>query len=181
MLCLLVLLFAVSVVGCLLGYSSCLVVWIPLFLDPSAGAFGRFDLAALCGCRTLNFCLFVCLFVYGCESSDVGSCDSDLCIRCGGDKNDLFEVDTTESVCFLELFEPCWLWVPLRSFNVPITKWPHQSGAPVGAAPPTRSQLRLQRRTQTPVQNSHNGCHQPTLDPLLANVCQASPFRLAMC
>ena len=25
------------------------------------GAFGRFDLAALCGCRTLNFCLF-CLF-----------------------------------------------------------------------------------------------------------------------
>ena len=58
--CLLVLLFAVSVVGCLLGYSSCLVVWIPLFLDPSDGAFGRFDLAALCGCRTLNFCLFVC-------------------------------------------------------------------------------------------------------------------------
>ena len=58
-LCLLVLLFAVSVVGCLLGYSSCLVVWIPLFLDPSDGAFGRFDLAALCGCRTLNFCLFV--------------------------------------------------------------------------------------------------------------------------
>ena len=56
--CLLVLLFAVSVVGCLLGYSSCLVVWIPLFLDPSDGAFGRFDLAALCGCRTLNFCLF---------------------------------------------------------------------------------------------------------------------------
>ena len=47
-------LFAVSVVGCLLGYSSCLVVWIPLFLDPSDGVFGRFDLAALCGCRTLN-------------------------------------------------------------------------------------------------------------------------------
>ena len=60
--CLLVLLFAVSVVGCLLGYSSCLVVWIPLFLDPSDGAFGRFELAALCGCRTLNFCLFVCLY-----------------------------------------------------------------------------------------------------------------------
>ena len=54
--------FAVSVVGCLLGYSSCLVVWIPLFLDPSDGVFGRFDLAALCGCRTLNFCLF-CLFL----------------------------------------------------------------------------------------------------------------------
>ena len=60
LICLLVLLFAVSVVGCLFGYSSCLVVWIPLFLDPSDGAFGRFDLAALCGCRTLNFCLFVC-------------------------------------------------------------------------------------------------------------------------
>ena len=38
--------------------TSCLVVWIPLFLDPSDGVFGRFDLAALCGCRTLNFCLF---------------------------------------------------------------------------------------------------------------------------
>ena len=35
------------------------MVWIPLFLDPSDGVFGRFDLAALCGCRTLNFCLFV--------------------------------------------------------------------------------------------------------------------------
>ena len=34
------------------------MVWIPLFLDPSDGVFGRFDLAALCGCRTLNFCLF---------------------------------------------------------------------------------------------------------------------------
>ena len=63
LICLLVLLFAVSVVGCLFGYSSCLVVWIPLFLDPSDGAFGRFDLAALCGCRTLNFCLFV-LFIH---------------------------------------------------------------------------------------------------------------------
>ena len=44
----------------MLGYSSCLVVWHPLFLDPSDGVFGRFDLAALCGCRTFNFCLFVC-------------------------------------------------------------------------------------------------------------------------
>ena len=35
------------------------MVWIPLFLDPSDGVFGRFDLAALCGCRTLNFCLFL--------------------------------------------------------------------------------------------------------------------------
>ena len=26
------------------------------------GVFGRFDLAALCGCRTLNFCLFVFTF-----------------------------------------------------------------------------------------------------------------------
>ena len=51
--------FVVSVVGCMLGYSSCLAVWHPLFLDPSDGVFGRFDLAALCGCRTFNF-LFVC-------------------------------------------------------------------------------------------------------------------------
>jgi hypothetical protein len=29
-------------------------------------------------------------------------------------------------------------------YQLPITKWPHQSEAPVGAAPPTRSQLRLQ-------------------------------------
>ena len=35
-------------------------MWHPLFLDPSDGVFGRFDLAALCGCRTLNSCLFVC-------------------------------------------------------------------------------------------------------------------------
>jgi hypothetical protein len=32
-------------------------------------------------------------------------------------------------------------------YQLPITKWPHQSEAPVGAAPPTRSQLRLQRQT----------------------------------
>ena len=38
------------------------VVWHPLFLDPSDGVFGRFDLAAPCGCHTLNVCLFVCLF-----------------------------------------------------------------------------------------------------------------------
>ena len=40
---------------------SPLVVWNPLFLDPSAGVFGRFDLAALCGCHTLDVCLFTCL------------------------------------------------------------------------------------------------------------------------
>ena len=62
--------------------------------------------------------------------------------------------------------------LPHLNYQLPITKWPRQSGAPVGAAPPTRSQLRLQRHTQVPVQNSHNGCHQPTLNPLLAlNVC----------
>ena len=38
------------------------------------------------------------------------------------------------------------------NYQLPITKWPRQSGAPVGAAPPTRSQLRLQRHTQFPVQ-----------------------------
>jgi hypothetical protein len=28
-------------------------------------------------------------------------------------------------------------------YQLPITKWPHQSEAPVGAAPPTRSQRKL--------------------------------------
>ena len=37
----------------------------PLFLDPSDGVFGRFDLAAFCGCRTLYFCLFVLFEVQG--------------------------------------------------------------------------------------------------------------------
>ena len=29
-------------------------------LDPSDGVFGRFDLAALCGCHTLNVCCCCC-------------------------------------------------------------------------------------------------------------------------
>ena len=70
--------------------------------------------------------------------------------------------------------------VLITNYQLPITRWPCQSRAPVGAAPPTRSQLRLQRHTQVPVQAQTIGCHQPTLNPLLANVCQASPFRLAM-
>ena len=65
-----------------------------------------------------GFLIYKAAWLIGCESNDVGSCESDLSNRCGGDKNDLVEVDTTESVCFFELFEPCWLWVPLRSFNV---------------------------------------------------------------
>ena len=36
--------------------------------------------------------------------------------------------------------------------QLPITRWPRQSGVPVGVAPPTRSQLGLQRHTQVPVQ-----------------------------
>jgi hypothetical protein len=32
----------------------------PSVLVPSDGVFGRFDLVALCGCHTLNVCLFVC-------------------------------------------------------------------------------------------------------------------------
>jgi hypothetical protein len=35
----------------------------PSVLVPSDGVFSRFDLVALCGCHTLNVCLF-CLFVY---------------------------------------------------------------------------------------------------------------------
>jgi len=39
----------------LVGYpSTTLVVWNPLCLDPpSDGVFGRFDLAAVCGCYTM--------------------------------------------------------------------------------------------------------------------------------
>ena len=48
-------------------WQSCVHVVAKLMLDPSDGVFGRFDLAALCGCRTLNFCLFVCLLC-GCAS-----------------------------------------------------------------------------------------------------------------
>ena len=43
-----------------------LVVWKPLCLDPSDGVFGRFDLAALCGCHTVNVCCIVSQ-----QSSDV--------------------------------------------------------------------------------------------------------------
>ena len=43
-----------------LGYSLTLVVSNPLCLDPSDGVFGRFDLAALCGCHTLNVCYLLC-------------------------------------------------------------------------------------------------------------------------
>ena len=33
-----------------------------MFLDPSGGVFGRFNLAALCGCHTLNACyVMLCL------------------------------------------------------------------------------------------------------------------------
>ena len=40
----------------------------------SCCVFGRFDLAALCGCRTLNFCLFVLWLQVdtGCQPSSVG-------------------------------------------------------------------------------------------------------------
>jgi hypothetical protein len=40
---------------------------------------------------------------------------------------------------------------PIRFIRLPdyqITNWPHHSGAPVGATPPTRSHLRLHRQTQ---------------------------------
>jgi hypothetical protein len=39
-------------------------------------------------------------------------------------------------------------WVH-QSMTITITEWPQQSEAPVGAVPPTRSQLRLQRQTGT--------------------------------
>jgi hypothetical protein len=49
--------------------------------------------------------------------------------------------------------------------TIPITKRPHQSEAPVGAAPPTRSQLRLQWHALELMSQTQNGCHQPTLTP----------------
>ena len=45
-------------VSVLLGWwSGSHCVWT---LDPSDGVFGRFDLAALCGCHTLNVCCCCC-------------------------------------------------------------------------------------------------------------------------
>jgi hypothetical protein len=43
------------------GVSSVHMIWVvaPSVLVPSNGVFGRFDLVALCGCHTLNACLFV--------------------------------------------------------------------------------------------------------------------------
>ena len=52
-----------SLDGYTVGYPSRLVVWNPVCLDPSGGVFGRFDLAALCGCHTLNVRFFFC-FAY---------------------------------------------------------------------------------------------------------------------
>jgi hypothetical protein len=57
-------------------------IWIlaPFVLLPSDGVFGRFDLAALCGCHTL----YVCLFVYAgsnsgvCQGAQYRSSSSDL-------------------------------------------------------------------------------------------------------
>jgi hypothetical protein len=49
----------------------------PFVLVPLDGVFGRFDLAALRGCHTLNVCLFVCqneegtVLVYGLGSTGV--------------------------------------------------------------------------------------------------------------
>jgi hypothetical protein len=40
--------------------SACGWVSAPFVFIPSDGVFGRFILAALRGCHTLNFCLFVC-------------------------------------------------------------------------------------------------------------------------
>ena len=43
----------------MVGYLSQLVVWNPLYMDPSDGVCSRFDLTALCGCHTSKVCLFV--------------------------------------------------------------------------------------------------------------------------
>ena len=79
-------LFALSVVRLLIGGVD------PLFLDPSDGVFGRFDLAALCGCRTLIFCLLVCLSIFACASPSV-FCQSEM-LRLD------FEVNLSYVSCF---------------------------------------------------------------------------------
>ena len=67
--------------------------------------------------------------------------------------------------------------------NIPITNYqmaPSKRGAGGGSA--THKEPTLAPTAYTiSCPSSNNGCHQPTLNPLLANVCQASPFRLAMC
>ena len=50
-------LYVLLVVG---GWVVVVVGWW-LCLDPSDGVFGRFDLAALCGCHTLNVCFVMLL------------------------------------------------------------------------------------------------------------------------
>jgi hypothetical protein len=52
--------------------------------------------------------------------------------------------DSLQCVVHLRAFDRV---VFVTNYQLPITKWPHQSEAPVGAAPPTRSQLRRQRQT----------------------------------
>jgi hypothetical protein len=66
----------------------------------------------------------------------------------------------------------------LITITITITKWPHQSEAPVGAAPPTRSQLRLQRQTQTHAKLNMAATSPPL--SLASHVYQASPFRPAL-
>jgi hypothetical protein len=75
-----------------------------------------------------------------------------------------------------------WLLLNAERSNLTITmtmtKWPHQSEAPVGAAPPTKSQLKLQRQTGTHAKLKMA----PTSPPLslASHVYQASPFRPAL-
>ena len=60
-----------------------------VFLDPSDGVFGRFDLAALCGCRTLNVCLFVCSQEGGILGSREGLGRGEGRVIMGGRRSDL--------------------------------------------------------------------------------------------
>jgi hypothetical protein len=50
--------------------------------------------------------------------------------------------------------------VNVKYYQLPITKWPHQSEAPVGAAP-TRSQLRLQRQIELMPNSKHAAATSP--------------------
>ena len=45
---------------------------------------------------------------------------------------------------------------------------------------PQGAKLRSTGTCKVSVQESHTGCHQPSFDPVLPNICQPSPFRPAV-
>jgi hypothetical protein len=62
---------------------------------------------------------------------------------CNNEQHDEEEVSSGSAVCVMYA-----MGFP-QHLTFTIINWPHQSEAPVGTVPPTRSQLRLQRQTET--------------------------------